>query len=86
MPGHDNNDYGKITVDGTDPDQIPVAKGGSLSIYNLGASTIYLGDSSVTTATGFPILANTGYSLDVDSGNSWYIIGAAGLDVRYMVY
>jgi hypothetical protein len=87
---NDNNDYGWIALDGTNPDPIPVTKGGSLAIHNpTGNGTIYLGDSNVDTTgvnKGFPIPAGTGISLDVLSSNMWYIKGTAAEEVAWMVY
>lgn len=34
-----------------------------IAIFNLGGGTIYVGNSTVTTATGFPVLQNTGISI-----------------------
>lgn len=43
----------------------PMASRNAVGIVNLGPNIIYIGDSSVTTATGFPVAANGGaFSLD----------------------
>jgi hypothetical protein len=64
-----------------------------LVIRNNSANTIYLGNSSsVTTATGFPLLASEvmedNDSYDTRSGivDDWYAIAASASDVRVIEY
>jgi hypothetical protein len=55
----------------------------SCLVQNLGASAIYIGASSVTTANGIEI--KPGQSATFYTGAALYAIGAtAGLDVRYL--
>lgn len=55
-----------------------------VTLYNNGASTVYLGKSTVTVATGFPLAAGR-YLEDIDTLDEWYGIVASGTgDVRYL--
>jgi len=57
----------------------------SLAIKNNGASTVYIGDSDVTTDTGYPIAANGELSLDVGEQVIVYGIVAEGtVEVRIL--
>lgn len=57
-----------------------------LVIYNASASTIYIGDSSVTTSTGFPILPGDTFSIRMEpSANiSIYAVTASSAVVNVM--
>ena len=63
----------------------PIDNRRALVIYNLGASTLYIGGSNVTTANGFPIIANS-FSPTMDAGilMTIYGISSGSLDVRVM--
>lgn len=53
--------------------------GESIAVYNNGAATIYIGGSSVTTATGSPVAAGTwGPTFDLGPGEPLYGIVASG--------
>lgn len=53
--------------------------GQSVAVYNNGTATIYLGGSSVTTATGSPVPAGTwGPSMDLTPAEGLYGIVASG--------
>lgn len=55
------------------------AKSGSFAVANVGAATIYIGGSGVTTATGFPIAAGESMSFDLRSAtDEIYGIVASG--------
>ncbi len=63
-------------------------------LYNNGANTVFLGDSAVTTSTGFPVLTATEFSLDEVSSRSlrgiasdrlYGIVAAATEDVRVLL-
>lgn len=57
-----------------------------IRMKNIGAAAVQLGDSTVTTATGFDIGANEIQDYVLDSGESLYgIIGAATAIVEVMV-
>lgn len=55
-----------------------LARGSSVAVYNNGSATIYVGDSDVTTATGFPLAAGASLSLDLDPAESLYGVVASG--------
>lgn len=59
-------------------------QGSAIGVYNNGASTVYLGGSGVTTATGFPLAAGTSLSVDLkESGDVLYGIVVSGtVEVR----
>lgn len=52
--------------------------GGAFAIQNLGSATVYFGKSTVTTATGFPILAGATVSLSAATVSGAYGIVASG--------
>lgn len=60
--------------------------GGSvIAIYNLSASTVYVGGSDVTTANGFPVEASTGkFSVDsqVTTDALYGIVATGTAEVR----
>ena len=59
----------------------------ALAIHNLSASTIYIGDATVTTSDGFPILASEKIALDVQNNPNvvvYAIAGTAGNDIRIL--
>lgn len=58
----------------------------ALVIHNNGASTIYLGDSSVTTSNGLPLVAGEKIAFDI-AGNPnvvIYAIAVGSIDVRIL--
>lgn len=55
-----------------------------LTIQNLGAGVVYVGDSTVTTATGLRIAVDELLTLDVLDFGDLYVIGAAAADVRVL--
>lgn len=53
--------------------------GSSIIVYNNGASTIYIGGSGVTTATGTPVAASSwSPGIDLQSADALYGIVASG--------
>jgi len=58
----------------------------ALVIYNSSGSTIYIGDSGVTTSTGFPVLAGDTLVLTIDPNSDFavYAITASSAVVRVM--
>ena len=52
--------------------------GGAFAVQNLGSATVYFGQSDVTTATGFPILAGATVSLSEATVSGAYGIVASG--------
>lgn len=48
------------------------------TIKNIGSADVYLGGSSVTTATGLALGASAAMSLDLDAGENLYGIVATG--------
>jgi hypothetical protein len=51
--------------------------GYAIAIYNSGAATVYIGSSSVTTATGFPVAASGTLSIDLGPSEELYGIVAS---------
>ena len=57
--------------------------GSSISVYNNGAATVYLGESDVATTTGYPVAAGEHYAEDIDPSVGLYGIVASGtVEVR----
>lgn len=58
----------------------------SVAIYATSgnAGTVYVGDSAVTTSTGFPVAAGGAIAIDTDDVNSVYIIGTANDTIRWI--
>lgn len=58
----------------------------AVAVHNNGASTVYLGDSGVTTANGFPLAAGASVSFEMDDqGDTLYGIVASGtVEVRVL--
>lgn len=57
----------------------------NITLFNNGTTTIFLGDASVTTVSGHPVLAQTGFSADYGGQAALYGICAAGTnDVRVL--
>jgi len=57
----------------------------NLSLYNNGASDIFIGSSTVTASGGFPVPRRTSLSLDVNNNVIVYAITSAGTaDVRIL--
>lgn len=58
----------------------------ALVVHNNGASTVYLGNASVTTADGFPLLSGEKISFDVGAtpGATVYAIAGGSINVRIM--
>lgn len=52
--------------------------GSDIAVYNAGSVTVYLGSSSVTTATGIPLAAGAYYSESLDAVSRLYGIVASG--------
>lgn len=53
--------------------------GSAVAVYNNGSATVYLGDSDVTTATGFPLAAGSSMAFEFDvSKDALYGIVASG--------
>ncbi len=55
---------------GTTATVIPGTQFPGFLLYNLGGATVFLGDSAVTTSTGFPVLTATSFDLDEVSARS----------------
>jgi hypothetical protein len=66
-----------VTTSATQLPASPLANRVSLCVYNAGATTIYLGAASVTSAAGFPLPAGGAFCDDVGS-QLYYGIAAAG--------
>jgi hypothetical protein len=49
-----------------------------LQVLNSSAVTIYLGDSAVTTGTGFPLIASAGFFFPVRMPSILYFVMASG--------
>lgn len=59
----------------------------ALVIHNASSNTIYIGDSSVTTSNGLPLIANEKIAIDIQSHAGMTIYGIAGTggnDVRIL--
>jgi hypothetical protein len=58
----------------------------ALVIHNNGASTIYLGDSSVTTSNGIPLVAGEKIAFDIQNNPNVtvYAISTGSVDVRVL--
>lgn len=57
----------------------PRSRGGqSLSAYNDGAATVYLGGADVTTAAGYPLAAGEHMAFDLNGGDQLFGIVASG--------
>lgn len=57
--------------------------GQSIAVYNNGAATVYLGDSGVTTANGYPLGVGEHWAENLASGDELYGRVAAGtVEVR----
>lgn len=58
----------------------------ALVVHNNGASTIYLGDSTVTTLTGLPLLAGEKIAFDIQNNPNVtvYAISGGSVDVRVL--
>jgi hypothetical protein len=55
----------------------------SIEVYNNGSNTVFLGNSSVTTSTGMPLVAGGNKAYDLDDSVVLYGITASGSsDVR----
>ena len=55
----------------------------TVTVFNNGSATIFIGDSTVTTANGTPVAAGVGYSFDSwDALDVWSVSGSAGQNVR----
>jgi hypothetical protein len=65
-------------------DQDDASSGQAVAVYNNGASTVYLGGSAVTTATGAPVAAGAwGPGFDLTISDQLYGIVASGtVEVR----
>lgn len=58
----------------------------ALVLHNNGASTVYLGDSSVTTGNGLPLVAGEKIAFDIQNNPNVtvYAISAGSVDVRVL--
>jgi len=58
----------------------------ALVVHNNGVSTIFIGDSSVSTATGLPLAAGEKIAFDIQNNPNVVVYGVAGTntDVRIM--
>jgi hypothetical protein len=59
------------TTDGTIPK-------GSCLIQNKGSASVWLGNSTVTTANGFEFVAGAAATADLGSGDALYAVAASG--------
>lgn len=55
-----------------------------VSIWNNSSQTVYLGDSGVTTTTGFPIAAGTGFTDSLTSSPIYGIVASSTADCRVL--
>lgn len=73
-----------VTTSATALDQSTTG-GRSLLILNVGAQTVYVGGSAVTTAAGFPVAAGESLSADAVGGAGLYgIVAATTCEVRVL--
>ncbi|CAK0770203.1 hypothetical protein CCP3SC15_400013 [Gammaproteobacteria bacterium] len=79
--------YAAVTVPATAGGIVIAAANASrqvLRIANVGSQTVYLGDASVATTTGYPLLAGAEY-IDVASVTAVYgIVAGTTCEVRYL--
>lgn len=76
---------GRKTLTGS-ADRVTTRNGIAINIRNLSPSnTIYLGNSSVTSADGYPVYPLESVTLDVVSISSIYAIGSASDEVAYII-
>lgn len=82
--------YAQAVTVGTTPtllDATPAARLNrvrlTLLINNASAATVYVGDSAVTTTSGYPLLAGERLSLDATHG-AIYAVAAAPGDIRIL--
>lgn len=75
-----------VTV-GTSATQLssnPIEGRRALVIANNSSTTIYIGDSSVTTADGFPLVANEKIAIDIMGNISVFAVAGSNVDVRVL--
>ena len=54
-------------------------------MYNNGGATVFVGDSDVSTASGFPLAAGASMSVDLDPGESlWGVVASGTVEVRVL--
>lgn len=53
-------------------------RAGSVILANLGASTVYVGGSNVTTANGFPVDPGANCTMEFKDGEDLYAVTASG--------
>jgi hypothetical protein len=84
MPVTTTFTYGRVQAN-TTPVQISNISANSISIKAAPANTgiIYIGDSSVTDTTGYPLSAGESLNIDLNSKGKLYVYGAAGNYVNY---
>lgn len=80
--------YGAISV-GTSATAIPTANMGNRKAIivrnNSNSVKVFVGDSNVTTGTGFPLLPSESMPFDLSSGANIYgIVSAGTAEVRYL--
>lgn len=56
----------------------------NMTVYNESGNTVYFGQSGVTTATGFPLLAGdtVSFNFDISVATAIYFIGTTSSNVR----
>jgi hypothetical protein len=54
----------------------------SYAMFNAGGTSVYVGDETVTTATGFPLPAGATLSLDIPAGTKVWAISTAAASIR----
>lgn len=67
-----------VTTTATRLDSADQSAGASVAVKNVGAVTVYVGGSGVTTAAGYPLAAGEAISLDVGKTDEVYGIVATG--------
>ena len=75
-----------VTTSATPLPDSPLEFRRALAIHNNGASTVFLGDESVTTSNGFPLLAGEKISFDISGTPNVFIyaIAAGSVNVRIL--
>lgn len=69
------------TTAGKIPDS-PLSKRKSLSIINISSNIVYIGDASVTVATGFPLYPRAVLALQIEDNVDVYGIAASSSELR----
>ena len=77
----------QITLTGTATllPAVPLSKRRTLNIFNNSNDIIYIGDSTVTTANGFPLYPHAAMDISIeDSVNIYGVSGGTSSDIRIL--